>query len=783
MPTLGLALIVKDEAKELKRLFESFTTYTEDGKSLTPFDQIVVVTEDEEVKKIAKTHGAKVYTSYKWKKDFADARNFSFSKITTDYVMWLDADDELVGHEAIPEILEHMETHGIVWGQLKYDYDRSVTGLGMADQWKPRIIKRDGQNIWKKAVHENLERVDDNGMLQRYSDCYVLHHFDETKHAEKEQRNYEILLAEYERDGEETDTRTVHYLGKSSMGLAMSKECPIEDRRPLLEQAIHMFRNHIQRSGWDEEIYFSYTYSGLAMTYLDDYESAAKAFVAATLIKPSWADAYWYLCMAALDQKEYHKAVEWGEIASQKQVPDTALAINPSLYYVQGPGYLAQAYMLTGKTREAVAVARKLQDGTERTKKLLKLTEDAHELEDYVLSANKVISYTLKYDKNNISKLVENLPDYLMGDIRIQEARMMLTKPKKWGPKTIAFYCGRSPEEWADPSVLTGIGGSEEATIYLSREFVKLGYEVTIYNNCGKLKGTYQGVTYKPYWDFNPRDTFEWLIIWRTPLLSALVPNAKKVWVWLHDRPFDDWFTPETINRVDKFVFLSKYQRDCAPSIPDEKVLLSQNGLYMADIEKALGSTPRNPYQVIYASSYDRGLDHLLGVWPKIKAAVPEATLKIFYGWNSFDKMRGQDPVAQQFKAKVEQMMQQDGVTHVGRVNQKQLAREMAASSLWVYPTAFWEISCITAMRAQVTGAIPVCTDFAALDETVQHGVKVPGVTEFEIVPEEVTEKIADEVIALLKDPVRQDDIRQKMLVWAKEHFDWARVAKQWSES
>jgi hypothetical protein len=43
----------------------------------------------------------------------------------------------------------------------------------------------------------------------------------------------------------------------------------------------------------------------------------------------------------------------------------------------------------------------------------------------------------------------------------------------------------------------------------------------------------------------------------------------------------------------------------------------------------------RNPYQLIYASSYDRGLDNLLNLWPKIKAQVPQASLKIFYGWNT----------------------------------------------------------------------------------------------------------------------------------------------------
>ncbi|EHJ11445.1 hypothetical protein CWATWH0003_3817t4, partial [Crocosphaera watsonii WH 0003] len=35
-------------------------------------------------------------------------------------------------------------------------------------------------------------------------------------------------------------------------------------------------------------------------------------------------------------------------------------------------------------------------------------------------------------------------------------------------------------EDWAYPSIKKGIGGSEEAIIYLSQELVRLGYQVTV---------------------------------------------------------------------------------------------------------------------------------------------------------------------------------------------------------------------------------------------------------------------------------------------------------------
>ena len=45
----------------------------------------------------------------------------------------------------------------------------------------------------------------------------------------------------------------------------------------------------------------------------------------------------------------------------------------------------------------------------------------------------------------------------------------------------------------------------------------------------------------------------------------------------------------------------------------------------------------RNNKLCIYGSSYDRGLEHLLKLWPDVIKEVPNAQLRIFYGWILFD--------------------------------------------------------------------------------------------------------------------------------------------------
>lgn len=125
-----------------------------------------------------------------------------------------------------------------------------------------------------------------------------------------------------------------------------------------------------------------------------------------------------------------------------------------------------------------------------------------------------------------------------------------------------------------------------------------------------------------------------------------------------------------------------------------------------------------------YYSSYDRGLECLLDMWPKIKERVPEATLDIYYGWNQFDKFHAKDPQKMKWKWQMIRKMNQDGVKEHGRVNHTDLAKAMKEIQVWAYPTEFTEIHCITALKAQEAGCIPVTTNVGALKETVLSGWK-----------------------------------------------------------
>ena len=186
----------------------------------------------------------------------------------------------------------------------------------------------------------------------------------------------------------------------------------------------------------------------------------------------------------------------------------------------------------------------------------------------------------------------------------------------------------------------------------------------------------------------------------------------------------------------------------------------------------------RNNKWCIYTSSYDRGLEHLLKIWPDVKKSVPESQLHIFYGWELFERFYRDNPASMQWKDKMDEMMKSDGIVNHGRISQPELVDWYKKCGLWTYPTHFGEISCISAMKAQAWGAIPIVINYAALMTTVKYGVKIKG----DINEEKIREEYKIELISKLKDDKWQDEIRPKMMKWAKKEFGWDKVAKQWTE-
>lgn len=181
-------------------------------------------------------------------------------------------------------------------------------------------------------------------------------------------------------------------------------------------------------------------------------------------------------------------------------------------------------------------------------------------------------------------------------------------------------------------------------------------------------------------------------------------------------------------------------------------------------------------HRVFWGSSYDRGLDILLFMWPDVMKQYPDAELHICYGWNLFDKANSNNPERMQWKASVESMMNQPGVIHHGRIGKKELARVRKACGVWAYPTYFTEINCITALEAQHDGLVPVTMDYAALSETVGSGYKIEG----DIRTIDVQEKFLEALLTVMGDTAIWEKESTKASEFAK-NYTWDKIALKWN--
>jgi glycosyltransferase involved in cell wall biosynthesis len=235
----------------------------------------------------------------------------------------------------------------------------------------------------------------------------------------------------------------------------------------------------------------------------------------------------------------------------------------------------------------------------------------------------------------------------------------------------------------------------------------------------------------------------------------------------MHDVPHAGFFNKDNESWYDKVLVLSKYHSSVCKDVAPEKLVVWRNGINLDDVTKN-DNILRQKHKMVWTSSYDRGLEDLLKNWSYIRSKVPDAELHIFYGWNTYDKMVTMGYRTPEFKLRMLSLLSQEGVYEHGRVGQDELARELLSADVYAYPSNFTEISCISAMRAQACGAIPVTTDFAALDETVKYGYKVHGIG--------YSKEYGRKLVEVLKNP--DEDLRKQMIT-DRNIWGWDSACKE----
>jgi glycosyltransferase involved in cell wall biosynthesis len=351
------------------------------------------------------------------------------------------------------------------------------------------------------------------------------------------------------------------------------------------------------------------------------------------------------------------------------------------------------------------------------------------------------------------------------------------------GPLRIAFACyPTSAGPWNPDSAERGIGGSEEAVIHIAAQLTKRGHDVGVYLRNGADR-RFAGVYYGPLAALTG-ERFDIAVVWRRAGLIEQLDrrgaSARRAYLWLHDVSSAEVIAAYR-HRYHKLIVLSWYHRGRYPELPDEALLVSSNGVDLAQFQPP--NPLRDPFQLVYGSDYCRGLRELLTSWPAIRQAVPTARLNVFYGWQGLDRCNPRR--AQRLRRTFEPLFRQPGVTHLGRIGHAAVAGQFRRAGVWAYPCSFRETSCITAMKAQAGGAIPAVIPNGALAETVRFGFRTTRCyDDLDGAPgEELVDEWRTGLIQLLSDPDRQQRIRGEMVPACQRAFDWARVAGDWERA
>lgn len=287
--TLSLCMIVKNEEDVLGRCLSGMAEVA---------DEIIIVDtgSTDGTVDVAEKYTDKVY-NFEWCDDFSAARNFSFSKATCDFVIWLDADDVVTfeNAEKLIELKRSFSKKDDVF-MLRYECAFDEDGRATYYFYRERIFRRASNPKWKGRVHEAVEY---SGGV-RYSDIAIKHF---SKKAEYGERNLKI----YEKQkalGESFSPRDVFYYGRE-----LFYHRKYDDAKKTLSDFLK------DENGWKENKIEACKILSDIYTARKDHENALKILLYSFLFGPPRAEVCCKIGSAFVGKNDFHTAAFWYETA------------------------------------------------------------------------------------------------------------------------------------------------------------------------------------------------------------------------------------------------------------------------------------------------------------------------------------------------------------------------------------------------------------------------------------------------------------------------------------
>lgn len=317
MNTVSLCMIVKNEKSNIETLMLQVCPV---------FEQVVVVDTGstdgtlEILSKLQETYKNLEVHHFEWIKDFSAARNFSYSKATQDWIVWVDGDDTV---NSVEELIKFKNTvldnSDVDCWTLDYIYSRYPDGKPAVVLGRERFIRRSKNPKWNDAIHETISIW---GMRTRhYLPLKIIH--DRNGKVIDYNRNVEILESEYVKRPQHA--RTAYYLGKE-----------LFDR--INPRGIEILNKYLTIDGryWDDEINARFRLACddiVKGRYTEALNHAEKIYhLDGSRLR---AEGYWVFGMVEYKLQNYKVATRWFERCLDGE-PGDARVINRE-YYTWNP--------------------------------------------------------------------------------------------------------------------------------------------------------------------------------------------------------------------------------------------------------------------------------------------------------------------------------------------------------------------------------------------------------------------------------------------------------------
>jgi hypothetical protein len=284
--TVGLVMIVKNEARTLPRLAESVRgqldhwTIVDTGSTDETFSMIPGL--------FAGVSGEVLRTEWH---GYGPARNVALQAALphTDWLLLLDADHTVTGtvdREALSDLLDSV------------DVEEHYQDLRL---WRPMLIRSDPGWRWHGRAHEYLSMGDAVPRSARTSTFKVVHHADGGNRRNKLERERLLLEADFAEAPD--DARTVFYLARTHDDLGHAG------------QAAEFYRLRLQIGGWEEESWYARWRLGVCQLAEDAVDEGCGTLWRAWGERPWRAEPLWTLAANYRDRQMWRLCWEVCELA------------------------------------------------------------------------------------------------------------------------------------------------------------------------------------------------------------------------------------------------------------------------------------------------------------------------------------------------------------------------------------------------------------------------------------------------------------------------------------